>query len=198
MYPETETNLGYILVRCGQDTRTIAALLAVTPGTIRHWFNGTHEPCASAVRLLAVLVETDHEMPALLDTLIRECKAPERKRSPRPAAEIEQEKLEKAVAKAQRQQAKQDRLERLRARSRERVKGSRGFGSPVLAVVKPSVWDDAFWFVRTVTQEERDDEVSPAMVDSSAVLNRMSEADEAAYWDALKAYEGRTGRVKPD
>jgi hypothetical protein len=74
---------------------------------------------------------------------------------------------------------------------------------PELAPPPPRVkqvkgWPDEYWYVRTVTQEQHEAGELPEVVDSSAVLNAMSEDREAEYLASLKAYETRTGRIKPD
>ena len=75
---------------------------------------------------------------------------------------------------------------------------------PAVPTVPPRVkaptkaWGDSYWEIRTVTREEADAGDWPLVEDAGDVLNHLTEAQEREYWASLKAYETRTGRVKPE
>jgi hypothetical protein len=83
-----------------------------------------------------------------------------------------------------------------------RVKGVNAWSRPEFTQEQKTVqrkgWDDRYWFDRTVSRAEWDEGASPLIVDGPAVLNRLTDEQELAYWAALSDYERRTGRVMPD
>jgi hypothetical protein len=60
--------------------------------------------------------------------------------------------------------------------------------------VKPATkWSDDYWHVRTV--ENRDD--TPEIEQDLSFLNKLSEKQEARFWESCKSFEKRTGRIFP-
>lgn len=157
-----------LLLRWFDNPAHMAAFFGVPSNTMHSWLTGRRQPSSAAIRLL--LVARRIEATDLWAVLVEQSRpAPRPPRAPRKA----------------------------------RVRGVNVYTVAPSLPVRPAaprgvVWDDAYWFPRTVSAAEDEEGMSPAVVDSTAMLNGLTEDQEAAYWRSLAEYERRTGRVKPE